>query len=153
MPKFTTKSHEQILAAMLAKVLTRTDLSDVGDSSGIKHMLAASARQDSEQYYQMSLLLQLFSIDTATGEDLDERAKDIQPALLSRLASAKAIGQVVFTRKGTTGTNLIPVGTTVSTSDGKAYKTTAIGTTSASSPEQVTGHGVGRDSNLVAVVA
>lgn len=153
MPKFTIKSHEQILAAMLAKVLTRTDLSDVGDSSVLKHLLAASARQDSEQYYQMSLLLQLFSIDTATGEDLDERAKDIQPALITRLPSAKAVGQVVFTRKGTTGTTIISVGTTVTTSDGKAFKTTAIGTISASSPEQVSGHGVGRDSNLVAVVA
>jgi len=153
MPKFTVKSHEQILAAMLAKVLTRTNLSDVGDSSVIKHLLAASARQDSEQYYQMSLLLQTFSIDTATGEDLDERAKDIQPALVSRLPSAKAVGQVVFTRKGTTGTTLVPTGTTVTTSDGKVFKTTAIGTIAASSPEQVTGHGVGRDSNLVAVVA
>lgn len=153
MPKFTIKSHEQILAAMLAKVLTRTNLSDVGDSSVLKHLLAASARQDSEQYYQMSLLLQLFSIDTATGEDLDERAKDIQPALISRLPAAKAVGQVVFSRNGTTGTVTIPVGTTVSTGDGKAYRTTAIGTISPTSPEQIAGHGVGRDSNLVSVVA
>jgi len=153
MPKFTIKSQEQILAAMLAKVLTRTDLRDVGDSAAIKHMLSAAARQDSDQYYQMTLLLQLFSIDTATGEDLDERAKDIQPALITRLPSAKAVGQVVFTRKGTTGTTVISVGTTVTSSDGKAFKTTALGTISPSSPQQVTGHGVGRDSNLVAVVA
>lgn len=153
MPKFTTKSHEQILAAMLAKVLARTDLSDVGDSSVLKHLLAAAARQDSEQYYQMSLLLQLFSIDTATGEDLDERAKDIQPALISRLASSKAVGQVVFSRNGTTGDTIVPVGTTVKTGDGKTFQTTSIGTLSATNPEQITGHGVGRDSNLVSVIA
>lgn len=153
MPKFTPKSHEQILAAMLAKVVARTNLSDVGDASVFKHLLAASARQDSEQYYQMGLLLQLFSIDTAVGDDLDERAKDIQPAVISRLPAAKAVGQVVFTRKGTTGSLVVPVGTQVSTSDGKSFKTTAIGNITATSPEQVTGHGVGRDSNLVSVVA
>jgi uncharacterized phage protein gp47/JayE len=153
MPKFTPKSHEQILAAMLAKVLTRTNLSDVGDSSVLKHLLAAAARQDSEQYYQMTLLLQTFSIDTATGEDLDERAKDIQPGILTRMASTKAVGQVVFSRAGVVGTIIIPAGTTVSTGDGKAFKTTAVGTIAATSPEQITGHGVGRDSNLVAVIA
>ena len=153
MPKFTTKSHEQILAAMLAKAVSRTKLSDVNDASAIKHVLSASARQDAEQYYQMTLLLQLFSIDTATGDDLDQRAKDIQPGLISRLPATKAVGTVVFSRKGTTGTNVIPVGTRVKTPDGKAYMTTTQGTISPTSPEQISGHGVGRDSNFVSVIA
>ena len=59
MPRFTTKRFEQILATMVAKVVTRTDLSDVSDSSVIKQLLAAAAEEDDEQYYQMMLLLQL----------------------------------------------------------------------------------------------
>jgi uncharacterized phage protein gp47/JayE len=153
MPRFTPKSHEQILAGMIARMVSRTNLNDVGDASVIKHLLSAAARQDAQQYYQASLLLQLFSIDTAAGEDLDERAKDIQPATMQRLPSAKAVGSVVFTRPGTVGITTIPAGTKVKTSDGTLFSTTTVGTIDATSPEQVTGHGIGRDSNLVAVVA
>jgi uncharacterized phage protein gp47/JayE len=153
MPRYVPKSHEQILSAMIAKVVARTDLSDVGDSSVLKHLLSAAARQDAQQYYQSSLLLQLFSIDTAAGEDLDERAKDIQPGTMRRLPAVKASGSVVFTRRGTTGTLTIPSGTKVKTTDGVVFSTIAVATITAASAEQVTGHGTGRDSNRVAVVA
>lgn len=153
MPKFTPKRYEQILPQMIARVVTRTDLSDVADSSAVKHVLAAAARSDDEQYYQMSLLLQLFSIDTAQGEDLDERAKDIQPAVVSRRQAVKSTGVVVFSRVGTTGTVTIPIGTKVKTSDGVLFTTTSVGTITPTSPEKIAGHGVGRDSNDVAVVA
>jgi uncharacterized phage protein gp47/JayE len=153
MAKFTPKSFEQILAGMITRVIARTNLSDVGDSSVLKHLLAAAAKQDSEQYYQMTLLLQLFSIDTASGEDLDERAKEIQPGLITRLASTKAVGTVIFSRAGTTGTTAIPIGTRLKTSDGKQFTTTAAGSISPTSPEQISGHGTGRDSGFVPVIA
>ena len=153
MPKFTPKRFEQILPQMLARVVTRTDLSDVSDSSVVKHILAAAARADDEQYYQMSLLLQLFSIDTATGEDLDERAKDIQPAVITRRQAVKSTGAVVFSRNAVIGTVNIPIGTKVKTSDGVIFVTTSVGTISPTSPEQIAGHGVGRDSNAVAITA
>jgi uncharacterized phage protein gp47/JayE len=138
---------------MISRVVTRTRLSDVADSSSVKHVLAAASRSDDEQYYQMSLLLQLFSIDTAQGEDLDERAKDIQPAVVTRREAVKATGVVVFSRAGTTGTVTIPIGTKVKTADGVIFTTTSVGTITPTSPEKIGGHGVGRDSNDVAVVA
>jgi uncharacterized phage protein gp47/JayE len=153
MPRFTPKRYEQILPQMIARVVTRSDMSDVADSAAVKHVLAAAARSDDEQYYQMSLLLQLFSIDTAQGEDLDERAKDIQPAVVSRRQATKSTGVVVFSRVGTTGTVSIPIGTKVKTSDGVIFVTTSVGTITPTSPEKIFGHGVGRDSNDVAVVA
>jgi len=154
MPRFTPKRQEQIFAAMLAKVVARTALSDVSDSGQVKHVLAAAARQDDEQYYQMGLLLQLFSLDTATGEDLDERAKDIQPNGLARIAARAATGNVVFSRNvaGSSTIN-IPVSTRVKTADGKIFTTTAAGQITQTSPELVSGHGVGRDSGLVPVIA
>lgn len=154
MPRFTPKRYEQILPQMIARVVTRTDMSDVADSSVVKHILAAAARSDDEQYYHMALLLDLFSIDTAVGEDLDERATEIQPALISRIQAQKSTGTVVFSRNTASGlTVTIPIGTKVKTSDGVLFKTTSTGTITPTSAEQISGHGVGRDSNLVSVVA
>lgn len=153
MPRFTPQRYEQILPDMIARVVTRTTMSDVSDSSVVKHILAAAARSDDEQYYQMSLLLQLFSIDTASGEDLDERAKDIQPSVVSRRQASKATGVIVFTRVGTSGTVTIPIGTKVKTTDGILYSTTSVGTITPTSPEKISGNGIGRDSNDVAIVA
>lgn len=154
MPRFTPKRYEQILPQMIARVVTRTDMSDVSDSSVVKHILAAAARSDDEQYYHMSLLLELFSIDTAVGEDLDERAAEIQPAIISRIQASKSSGTVVFSRNAASGlTVTIPIGTKIKTSDGVLFKTTSTGTITPTSAEQISGHGVGRDSNLVSVVA
>lgn len=153
MPKFTPKRFEQILTAMLAKVVSRTNLSDITDASGVKHVLAAAARQDDEQYFQMTLLLDLFSIDRAVGEDLDERAKDIQPGTVTRRLAVAANGNVVFSRTGTAGTVNVPAGTKVKTSDGKVFTTTGVATITPLSPEQIPPHGIGRDSNPVGAVA
>jgi len=153
MPTFQTKRYEQILAQMLASVVSRTGLSDISDTSVMKHLLAAAARQDDEQYYQMTLLLQLFNLDTATGEDLDERAKEIQPAVLVRGAAVAASGNLVFSRARPVGTVSIPVGTKAKTSDGKIFVTTVAGQITPTSPEQIPGNGIGRDSGLIAAVA
>jgi len=96
MARFSTKRQEQILTEMIAKIVTRTKLSDVSDAAVIKNLLAAAATSDDEQYYNMYLLLKLFSIDKASGSDLDNRAKDIQPGLLTRNEASKASGTVVY---------------------------------------------------------
>jgi len=153
MPRFTIKRYEQILTQMIAKVVTRTRLSDISDASTWKHVLAAAARQDDELYYQMSLLLKLFSIDTAKGDDLVERAKEIQPGLVTKDDPVKAAGNVVFSRAGTVGTLAIPIGTKIKTAGNIIFTTTAAGSITATSPEQIAGHGVGRDSGLIPAVA
>lgn len=128
MPSPVFKQYEQLLQAMINVVVSRTGLNDVTDSSVFKHLLAASARELDEAYYQLGLIPDLFSIDTAVGEDLDARAAEIQPATLSRNQAAKAAGQVVFSRSGTAGTISIPAGTVVKTSAGVMFQTTAAGT-------------------------
>jgi uncharacterized phage protein gp47/JayE len=153
MPIFSTKRYDQILTQMLAKLVSRTKLSDISDSSVFKHLLASVARAIDELYYNASLLRDLFSLDRATGEDLDERAAEILPGSITRNASVKATGNVVFSRQGTTGTVTIPIGTKVQTAGGEAYTTTSVGSLTPASPEQIGGHGVGRDSNLTSIVA
>lgn len=153
MPVFQTKRFDQILTQFLAKIVSRTNLSDISDSSVLKHLLAAVARGIDELYYNASLLRDLFDLDRTTGDDLDERAAEIQPGLIFRNAAVKASGNLVFSRAGTVGTTTIPTGTQVSTASGEVFTTTGVGTITAASPEQIAGHGVGRDSNLVGAVA
>lgn len=153
MPRYQAKTFEQILFELISYVVARSRLSDISDAATAKHILAAAATQDAEQYYQMTLMQKLFSIDTAEGDDLDERAKDIQPALITRNQSVKAVGQLVFSRAGTTGTVIIPQGTKVKTSGNEIFVTTVAGSITPTSPEQISGHGVGRDSDLIAAVA
>ena len=124
MPAIQLQRFEQILERMISRVVARTKLSDVGDTSVFKHLLSATAREIDEAYYQLTRLRDLFDLNTATGEDLDERAAEIQPGTISRLKSARAIGTVVFSRAGTTGTVIIPVGTSVKTGDNKVFRTT-----------------------------
>lgn len=153
MPRFTIKRYEQILTQMIAAVVTRTRLSDISDASTWKHVLAAAARQDDALYYQMSLLLKQFSLDYVKGDDLDERAKEIQPGLVYRDKARKATGNIIISRSGTVGTLEIPAKAKVKTAGGIVFSTTAAGSISASSPEQIAGHGIGRDSGLIPVVA
>lgn len=153
MPIFQTKRYDQILAQMVAKMVSRTGLSDVSDSSTLKHLLAAVSRAIDETYYHASLLRDLFNLDTATGEDLDERAAEIQPGSISRNSASKATVNLVFSRSGTVGSVTVPIGTRVKTAGGEEFTTTSAATITAVSPEQIPGHGVGRDSNLTSAVA
>lgn len=150
---FIPRRFEQILIDQITRLVARTALSDVADSSSVKQMLAASAREDDEIYFQMQNILQMFDIDSATGDDLDERAAEVQPGTIVRIGPRAAVGQVVFSRSGTAGTVNIATGTRVKTGDGVVFTTTTAGQITPTSPQQVGGHGVGRDSNLVSVVA
>ena len=120
MGQFQIKKYDSLLEQKIARVVARTDLNDVNDGSSVKQVLAASSRADDEQYYQMLNLLDLFDIDKATGEDLDERAKELQSVLqlsgggVTRVTARRASGAVlIFSRTGTTGSVTIPIGSEV----------------------------------------
>jgi uncharacterized phage protein gp47/JayE len=128
MPSLVIKTYEQILQQEINDVVSMTALVDVTDTSSFKHMLAAPARQMDEIYFQMGIVLTMFSLDTATGEDLDARGAEVQPVGQTRIQAQKSTGTVVFGRSGTAGAVNIPVGTTVKTPSGISFKTTALGT-------------------------
>lgn len=153
MPRFTIKRQEQIQAGMIAKTVARSRLSDIADSAVLKHLLASVARAVDEAYYQGSLLRDLFDMDKAAGDDLDARVREISNGEVVRVAAVKATGNLVFSRRGIVGVTTIPVGTRVKTAGGIYFQTTALGSITAVSPEQIPGHGVGRDSGLVPATA
>lgn len=119
---------ETILQNMISLTVARSNLSDVADTSSFKKVLAASSREIDEAYYQMTRLNDLFDLQKAAGEDLDERAKEIQPGTLKRIQALRAIGSVVLSRfNSTIGDVVIPNGTVLKTADGKVFRTTLQG--------------------------
>ena len=138
---------------MIAKIVARAGFVDLEDSSIIKQILAVVAREIDDSNYQLTRLQDVFSFDRATGADLDARAAEIVPSGLTRIQPQNAIGYLIFSRATNTGTISIPAGTIVRTSTGISVRTIQQGIISATSPEQITGHGVGRDSNLVPALA
>lgn len=114
---FVPKTFETILQRQIDRVVARSKLSDLTDTSGMKTVLAATAREMADGYLQMKYLTDLFSIDRAAGDDLDERAKDYNPVVISRVLATQATGALQFSRvvpaMTTLGLVTIPIGTRV----------------------------------------
>ncbi len=90
---FTPRTFVEILNDMVAYAQTRTALSDFTPGSVIRTIFEAAALEDDEQYFQMVQLLDMFSLNTATGSDLDRRMADFN---LFRFPAKKAFGKVQF---------------------------------------------------------
>jgi uncharacterized phage protein gp47/JayE len=112
MAKFVPKTYEQVLQREIDRVVARSALSDINETAALKAVLAATAREVADAYFQMKNLVDLFSIDRAAGDDLDERAKDYNPTIISRNPATVATGNLVFTR-AVAGPIVIPSGTRV----------------------------------------
>lgn len=131
MPIFRPRTRVEILREMVARVVARSTLVGLVRDSVIFHLLAAAADEDAEQYFQLAQVRALFSIDKATGSDLDERAAEIQPGTIRRRESLFASGEVSFFRPGIVGAQLIAAGTIVAAEDALGqikYRTTAAAT-------------------------
>jgi uncharacterized phage protein gp47/JayE len=116
---------------MVARVIARGGLSALRKNSGIYHVLASASDEDAEQYFQLARLRDVFSIDSATGSDLDERAAEVETdETLLRIAAQKATTLAQFSRPGTVGTVAIASGSVVAASDALGtirFRTTAAG--------------------------
>lgn len=117
------RRYEQILARMVGRVVAKSGLSDVSDSSVVKNILAADAREQDEAYYLLARLRDLFDARTCSGEDLDERMAEIAPHQLKRTPHAFAVGAVRFSRASSAGTVTVKKGTVVKTASGVSFKT------------------------------
>ena len=90
---FSPRSFPIILEDMVAYVRANSVVSDFTVGSVARTMLEAAAYEDDEQYFQMTQLLDAFSILTARGEKLDRRMADFG---IRRLPSNKATLPVRF---------------------------------------------------------
>src|SRR3972149_4168515 len=92
MAKFIPKTYEQVLQREIDRAVARSKLPDLTETSARKAVLSATAREIADAYFQMKNLVDVFSIDRAAGDDLDERAKDYNPAVISRNPATLASG-------------------------------------------------------------
>lgn len=76
MAKFTPKSYQQVVAAMVAKMSAETPLSDFNDGSVVLTLLEAAAQEDFQQYVEMLNIIRNYNLDTTEGDDLDNRAAE-----------------------------------------------------------------------------
>ena len=102
---------------MVARVIARSKLVGVLRNSVVFHILSAAADEDSEQYVQMANLRRLFDIYKATGSDLDDRAAEVQPAVIKRRRATFATADQTFVRPTTVGSVVIAAGTLVGAQD------------------------------------
>lgn len=156
MARFVLKRYEQILSGMIAKLVSRTELNDLFDSSAFKHLLSAAAMSDDEQYYQISLILLLNDIDNVKDDDLDEFAKILSNMTsdgetLIRRQSSRSVGTVIFSRNIVSGSITKESGIIVKTNSGVSFKTTAGFTINPSDPAVIPGHVVGQDSSPIPI--
>jgi len=156
MARFVLKRYEQILSSMIAKLVARTELNDLFDSSPFKHLLSAAAMSDDEQYYQISLILLLNDIDNVEGDDLDEFAKILSNMTndgetLVRRQSSRSVGTVVFSRNIVSGSITKEAGIIVKTNSGVSFRTTTGFTINSGDPVIIPGHSVGQDSSPIPI--
>jgi uncharacterized phage protein gp47/JayE len=113
MGQLQLKTYQQIVTRMRNNVVARSDLTDLTETSSVNQVITAAAREGDDQMFQVGKVRELFDIQKAFGPDLDERAKEFNPALIARLEAQTATGFVVFSRVSTIGTVTIAVGTEV----------------------------------------
>lgn len=145
------QAHERISDRLVA----RTDLTDLGTSSVVNRQNLALARELDAAHFEGFQLAKIFDIFAAEGEDLDQRAREIQPGTLRRRGARRAIGRYVFSRATNDGTTIeIPAGRVVLVRNGPAFITQSSTTITGTSDEQgASGHGTGRDSEPVTILA
>ena len=90
---FTPRQFTEILDDMIAFVQANTRVTDFTIGSAIRTILEASALEDDEQYFQMVQLLDIFSIRTSTGVELDGRVADYN---IVRLQPTTSYGNVTI---------------------------------------------------------
>ena len=154
MPAYSRPPYPQILQNLIGTVAVRCGLTDVSDSSAIKYLCAAFARQLDEFYFQVDNQRLSWDLQTAQGADLDNRAQELTAGTIVRAPSVQSQGTVVFYTLTPGATVTVAQGTAVTTADGtQTFVTTAAATIAPTNPPLLQGHAVGQDSNQTPVVA
>lgn len=111
------RHYKQILEDWVSYVIGGSDISDINPGSKTRTIGEATAIEAAQLYVQLRNVLNLFSIDKAAGDDLDERALDFD---IEREAAQKstvdlAVGDSDLTVADTASTTLDVALTTGST--------------------------------------
>jgi uncharacterized phage protein gp47/JayE len=119
MALFIPRTQNQILRDLISKVIARTDVSDVSVGSTLFTILNAVSLEVANTESRMANIRKGFSLENATGEDLDQRVSELPPNGIRRKSGTSASGSVLkITRNIDTNDVLtIPTGSTVQRGD------------------------------------
>lgn len=131
MARIELSTELNIFQRLVNRVVARTNLSDISDTSVFKQLLRAVAAEIAEGHFQLNLISLLNDIDQASGSDLDEVARRIVPNSLTRFAARRAVGRQSFRRVVTTSDETVPAGFTFQGENGLSYSLLAPATATA----------------------
>ena len=119
---YTPRASREILRDMAARVVTRTELTDLHEGSVLYDLLAVVAEQIAESDVRLAQIRDQFTLDGASGVDLDERVEELG---FSRLSATTAQGTITLSRVDTAEALVVPEGSVVGRSDSAVTYATA----------------------------
>lgn len=127
MPLFVPRTPEAILRDLISKVVSRTELSDVSVGSTLFTLLNSVALEVANTEGRMANIRRGFSIQNASGSELDARVAELPPVGISRKRNINASGSVLKINRDPSDVLddlLIPAGSVVQRGDtGTQYRT------------------------------
>lgn len=99
---FIPRDWRQIIVDKIAYITDRTPLSSVNPGSVLGTILEATSLEDGEQYFQMTEIVRNYSLNTTSGQDLDDRAAEYG---LEREEAKKATTYVTISDSSITKVN------------------------------------------------
>jgi len=151
MAAYTPPTARDIFRRLAARVVARTELTDLHEGGELAQLLGAFAQALHEIAQGVLTLRNQRILGRLTGEDLDAFALEVLPDGQQRRAGTRATAYGTFSRSGTTGAQTIPAGHVVARSDGVSYQSVASTTisdgSSTSAAVQVIAQQVGTSAN------
>jgi len=108
---YEARTKDEILRDLAARIVSRTELTDVIPGSILHTILATVAEEFASTEYRLGEIRDSFYLEGASGADLDERVSELPVRSISRLPAAPASGLVKLTRDSTVATATIEAGT------------------------------------------
>ena len=108
---YEARTKDEILRDLAARIVSRTELTDVIPGSILHTILATVAEEFASTEYRLGEIRDSFYLEGASGADLDERVSELPVRSISRLPAAPASGLVKVTRDSTTAAVTINAGT------------------------------------------
>jgi uncharacterized phage protein gp47/JayE len=123
---YTPRTSTEIVRDLVARFVARTDLTDIAETSVTGVLLRTVAEQIADSDVRLSQIREQFTLNGASGVDLDERVEELG---LSRLSASAASGVITVTRTDTTAALVVPLGSVFGRSGSDVtYQTTSANT-------------------------
>jgi len=123
---YTPRYKKEIFQELIAIVVAQSELTDVNPGSVLTHLLGSVASEMELVEFRLKEIRDSFSLDDATGMDLDYRIRDLPPAGLSRQGASHAQGSVISISFATALESelVIPAGSSFSAGNAEGIYTT-----------------------------